>query len=538
MERARYVRWFGELRSEDVAQVGGKNASLGELYSALTAEGVKVPNGFALTAEAYRDALDKAGAWERLKILLKDLGGADVQRLAANAAQAREIVHAATGTEALRSAAGRRLSAARKAVWRGRCRGRAQLGHGRGSADGEFRRPARELPQRPRPGRAVRGVPPLLCLGVHRSRHRLSQRQRLRPSQDRPLRRGDEDGALRSRRQRGRLHARYGIGLPRRRPGHGLVRPRRERRPGPGRSGRILRPQADLQERLPRRAATLAGTQATAHDLRCGIGRPEHRQRRDARRRPRALLHRRRRRPQAGRLRHPDRAALLAPRRSSDAHGHRMGEGRGGWRALHRAGTAGDGGLAAACAGLPDLCAQGQRDADRRRARHRREDRQRSGADRRQRPRPRRLPDGGRAGSGDHEPGLGAGDETGRRHRDQSRRPHLPRRDRGAGAGRSGDRRRGGRHGQAQHGRPGHRFLRRGRDRPRVSGAGSVRHDGRRPGDARPAAHADHGQSRQPRPRLPDRHAPQRRRRAWRAWNSSSASRSASIRWRWCNRRK
>ena len=103
MERARYVRWFGELRSEDVAQVGGKNASLGELYSALTAEGVKVPNGFALTAEAYREALDKAGAWARLKTLLKDLGGADVQRLAVNAAQAREIVHAATGTEALRA---------------------------------------------------------------------------------------------------------------------------------------------------------------------------------------------------------------------------------------------------------------------------------------------------------------------------------------------------------------------------------------------------------------------------------------------------
>ena len=102
MERTRNVRWFADLRSEDVAQVGGKNASLGELYSALTTEGVKVPNGFALTAAAYRDALDKAGAWERLKTLLKDLGGTDVQRLAANAAQAREIVHAATGTEALR----------------------------------------------------------------------------------------------------------------------------------------------------------------------------------------------------------------------------------------------------------------------------------------------------------------------------------------------------------------------------------------------------------------------------------------------------
>jgi pyruvate, water dikinase len=103
MQRPHYVRWFGELRSEDVALVGGKNASLGELYSALTAGGVRVPNGFALTAQAYRDALDRAGAWQQLAALLKDLGGADVQRLAANAARARKIVNEATGTEALRA---------------------------------------------------------------------------------------------------------------------------------------------------------------------------------------------------------------------------------------------------------------------------------------------------------------------------------------------------------------------------------------------------------------------------------------------------
>jgi pyruvate, water dikinase len=103
MQRPQYVRWFGELRSEDVALVGGKNASLGELYSALTAGGVRVPNGFALTAQAYRDALDRAGAWQQLAALLKDLGGADVQRLAANAARARKIVNEATGTEAFRA---------------------------------------------------------------------------------------------------------------------------------------------------------------------------------------------------------------------------------------------------------------------------------------------------------------------------------------------------------------------------------------------------------------------------------------------------
>lgn len=102
MTRENYVRWFGDIRSEDVALVGGKNASLGEMYSAMSATGVKVPNGFALTALAYRDALTEAGAWDRLSMLLCGLGKDDVTRLARQAGEAREIVYGATGGEALR----------------------------------------------------------------------------------------------------------------------------------------------------------------------------------------------------------------------------------------------------------------------------------------------------------------------------------------------------------------------------------------------------------------------------------------------------
>ena len=58
MASSNVVRWFKELGIGDVPSVGGKNASLGELYTALTAEGIRVPNGFALTAEAYRTELD------------------------------------------------------------------------------------------------------------------------------------------------------------------------------------------------------------------------------------------------------------------------------------------------------------------------------------------------------------------------------------------------------------------------------------------------------------------------------------------------
>jgi pyruvate,water dikinase len=64
------IRWFRDIGLDDVALVGGKNASLGELYSVLPEQGVHVPNGFALTADAYRNALTEARAWDRLHRLL------------------------------------------------------------------------------------------------------------------------------------------------------------------------------------------------------------------------------------------------------------------------------------------------------------------------------------------------------------------------------------------------------------------------------------------------------------------------------------
>ena len=103
-ETARLVRWFATLGIADVPEVGGKNASLGELYSRLGAAGVRVPNGFALTAGAYREALAAAGAGPKLHALLDGLDVTDVAALARAAAAARAIVHAATGTDTLRRA--------------------------------------------------------------------------------------------------------------------------------------------------------------------------------------------------------------------------------------------------------------------------------------------------------------------------------------------------------------------------------------------------------------------------------------------------
>jgi pyruvate,water dikinase len=98
------VAWFKDVGLSDVANVGGKNASLGELYSRLSHEGIKVPNGFALTASAYRTALTESGSWPRLHEILDTLNKADVSRLAACATEARDIVYAATGTPRLRDA--------------------------------------------------------------------------------------------------------------------------------------------------------------------------------------------------------------------------------------------------------------------------------------------------------------------------------------------------------------------------------------------------------------------------------------------------
>lgn len=102
MSTARYIRWFCDLGLNDVPLVGGKNASIGELYRELTPLGVRVPNGFAITADAYYEMLTEAGAWERLHALLDDLDTSDVIALAERAAAARELVYGAGMNEALR----------------------------------------------------------------------------------------------------------------------------------------------------------------------------------------------------------------------------------------------------------------------------------------------------------------------------------------------------------------------------------------------------------------------------------------------------
>jgi pyruvate,water dikinase len=67
------VLWLDEVGLKDIAKVGGKNASLGEMIGYLNKMGVRVPEGFAVTTEAFREFIDQNGLEERIKEALKDL---------------------------------------------------------------------------------------------------------------------------------------------------------------------------------------------------------------------------------------------------------------------------------------------------------------------------------------------------------------------------------------------------------------------------------------------------------------------------------
>ncbi len=98
---SRFVRFFEEFGLRDVPLVGGKNASLGEMYRELSSAGVRVPNGFAITAEAYRHVLDRAGLVEPLRSTLAGLDPDDVGDLARRGKRARELVYGAGLSTAL-----------------------------------------------------------------------------------------------------------------------------------------------------------------------------------------------------------------------------------------------------------------------------------------------------------------------------------------------------------------------------------------------------------------------------------------------------
>ena len=72
------ILWFDEISHDDVGLVGGKNASLGEMYSSLASKGIPVPKGFAVTAEAYRKFVSESGLDA---IIRRELVGIDTRNI-------------------------------------------------------------------------------------------------------------------------------------------------------------------------------------------------------------------------------------------------------------------------------------------------------------------------------------------------------------------------------------------------------------------------------------------------------------------------
>jgi len=89
MQRGKYVLPFSQLRMTDVEQVGGKNASLGEMLSQLAGKGIRVPDGFATTAEAFRDFLRANDIESKINARLAALDVDDVKALTEAGAQIR-----------------------------------------------------------------------------------------------------------------------------------------------------------------------------------------------------------------------------------------------------------------------------------------------------------------------------------------------------------------------------------------------------------------------------------------------------------------
>ncbi|MDO8596166.1 MAG: PEP/pyruvate-binding domain-containing protein, partial [Sulfuricaulis sp.] len=96
-----YIRPFQVLGNSDVALVGGKNASLGEMVSRLGTRGVRVPGGFAITAQAYFDFLAHNRLDEKIRTRLTALDASNIPALEAAGAQIREWITHAPLPEAL-----------------------------------------------------------------------------------------------------------------------------------------------------------------------------------------------------------------------------------------------------------------------------------------------------------------------------------------------------------------------------------------------------------------------------------------------------
>jgi len=95
MMKNKFISFFSELSIKDVPQVGGKNASLGEMYGHLVKKGIRIPNGFATTAHAYRYFLESTGLKKEIKDALHGLDTKNIKDLIKRGATIRRLIESA-----------------------------------------------------------------------------------------------------------------------------------------------------------------------------------------------------------------------------------------------------------------------------------------------------------------------------------------------------------------------------------------------------------------------------------------------------------
>ena len=88
----RFIKWFAEISIGDIPLVGGKNASLGEMFHELSSQGVKVPDGFAVTAEGDRHFLRSTGLDARIKQIIGGLNTQDMDNLQQRGSEVRHAI--------------------------------------------------------------------------------------------------------------------------------------------------------------------------------------------------------------------------------------------------------------------------------------------------------------------------------------------------------------------------------------------------------------------------------------------------------------
>ena len=100
--KKKFILWFNEIVIKDIKKVGGKNASLGEMYQKLTSDGINIPNGFAVTAQAYFYYLRKGKITKEIKKVLDEMKVKNIKSLMKSGKQIRELILKADFPEELR----------------------------------------------------------------------------------------------------------------------------------------------------------------------------------------------------------------------------------------------------------------------------------------------------------------------------------------------------------------------------------------------------------------------------------------------------